>query len=224
MSDAVYAVIAYIARYWFTFLAVIIIWRAIIWLRKDADRLSRVRRRLPDAGYIGEWAVVASDAPGVPAGMVLRAPRDGWVGSARACDIRLRDAGVPARAARFYLRPDGLHLLPQRSNQVLVDGETVQREAILRHGATMTVGGVTLQLRLFAGVLLSGETPVGRRQRRGQRLLPLPDEAIIPETDEDDEAILEAIEAEIEEEPEALPPLELPKPALIIRTRKGRRR
>lgn len=192
MSDSVYSVIAYIARYWFLFLGIIILWRAIMWMRKDNDRVNRVQRRLPDAGFIGEWAVVASDAPGIPPGKVLRAPRDGWIGSARGCDIRLRRAGVPAKAARFILRDDGLYVQPQRRGILLVDGEAVNREAVLRHGATLTVGGVTLQLRLFAGVLLDGEEPAianyrGRRSRRRQQPEPEPIYDAYEEEDVDDE-------------------------------------
>lgn len=215
MSDSAYSVVAYIARYWFLLLALLIVWRAIVWLRKDADRVSRAQRSLPDAGYIGEWAVVASDAPGVSDDLVMRASRDGWLGSARACDVRLRDAGVPARAARFYLRPDGLHMLPTRSGILLVDGEPVHREAVLRHGATLTVGGVTMQLRLFAGVLLSGEK-TARRQRRN-----LPP----PETEDADENAVEQFGGQSAEEAgEGYVRLELPKPALKVKSRYSRRR
>lgn len=226
MSDSAYNVVAYIARYWFLFLALMIVWRAIVWLRKDADRISRAKRSLPDAGYIGEWAVVASDAPGVSDEMVMRASRDGWLGSARACDVRLRDAGVPARAARFYLRPDGLHMLPTRSGILLVDGEPVQREAVLRHGATLTVGGVTMQLRLFAGVLLQGEKPA-RRQRR---TLPLPEtdggewlageEGLEEGLEEGNGEVLDKAEGE---GGQANRP-ELPRPAMKIKSRYIRRR
>lgn len=239
MDASVYAVVAYIARYWFAGLAILIIWRAVRWLRQDVDRTTRAQRTLPDAGFIGEWAVVASDAPRMPAGTVLRAPRDGWIGSTRACDVRLMHAGVPARAARFYLREDGLHLLPQRRDTLLVDGEPVQREAVLRHGATLTVGGVTLQLRLFAGVILTGERQVpwrGRRTRRDE-VMPAPepilemDDPDYDELDEDDEAMY--IEEEIpdiyvqvqEDGPEAWDDTSVSaiRPAMTVR-RKPRRR
>lgn len=170
MSDSVYGVIAYIARYWFAILVVIILWRAILWLRKDAYRTAVVMDMLPDAGFIGEWVVVESYDDTVAEGTVLNAPRDGWLGSARACDVRLKSRGIPARVARFYLRKDGLHLLPQRRGTVEVDGEPVHREAVLRHGALLAVGDITIQLRLFAGILLTGEAMApfggGKRRRR----------------------------------------------------------
>ena len=79
----------------------------------------------------------------------------------------------------------------------------------MRHGATLTVGGVTLQLRLFAGVRLSGESPVRVRKRRRQ-----PPEIVYYTDDEsgtDGAADVPHIR------------LELPKPALTIKTRKSRR-
>lgn len=246
MNDSVYAVVAYFARYWFAGLAVIIIWRAIIWMRKDADRVSRVQRKLPDAGYIGEWAVVASEVQGIPAGLVMRATRDGWIGSARACDIRLRNAAVPARAARFVLRSDGLHLLPQRRGILLVDGEPVQREAVMRHGATLTVGGVTMQLRLFAGVLLEGEAVIRPSRRKGRHTEEIAyvdavvdedaweeendayySEDFIGESSDDTEDWPQEDQAEEEDgilagyAPEATQPhVVLPKPALTVRRRR----
>ncbi len=242
MSESVYAVIAYIARYWFALLAVVIIWRAVLWLRQDAERVSRFRRRLPDAGFIGEWAVVASEAEAAPVSMVLRAPRDGWIGGARACDVFLPDAGVPARAARFFLKRDGLHVQPQRSDYILVDGEPVKYEAVLRHGATLTAGGVTLQLRLFAGVLLDGETPAVQDNRRV--LLPVGpapcgDDETEPEAPDDipaeDPALADTIPNIIVRTPgvqpavpgatpSARPHIELPSPALTVPRRAGRRR
>lgn len=197
----IYAVIAYIARYWFALLTVVILWRAMLWIRKDADRMARMQRKLPDAGFIGEWAVIESGDEGLAKGAALSAPRDGWIGSARACDVRVKSRDVPARAARFYLRPDGLHLLPRHSGSILVDGEIVRREAVLRHGATLTVGGVTLQLRLFAGVLLKGEVPVKKKRARP----------------------LAARGAEALDEDAAPGPTELPKPALTMPKRRQRR-
>jgi len=200
MSNSIYAVIAYAARYWFALLALVIIWRAIQWIRKDASRSQRIRSRLPDAGFIGEWVVVSSETEAIQEGFVVNAPRDGWVGSARACDIRIKTHAVPARAARFYLRKDGLHMLPRHANMIEVDGETVRKEAVLRHGALLGVGGVTLQLRLFAGILLSGEAPVKRRGR----------------------AVPEAADAAIESETGQGGRVELPKPVLTVKIRRNR--
>jgi|GEM_PF-2918047 len=205
MNESIYAVLAYTLRYWFALLVLIIVWRAIQWIRKDASQSQRMRGRLLDAGFIGEWAVVLSQEEAMPEGMVLRASRDGWVGSGRACDIRVQSKAVPSRVARFYLRKDGLHMLPRHPNTIEVDGEWVRREAILRHGATLRTGGVTLQLRLFAGILLSGEEPIKKRAR-----------VRIEEARED--------QARGDQAPAAAPVsrVELPKPALTVKIRRNR--
>lgn len=229
MNDSVYAVVAYIARYWFALLAVIIVLRAIGWLRRDAEHDSRVQRNLPDAGYIGEWAVIASEAPGMPEGLLLRAPRDGWIGGSRSCDIRLKNAGIPGRAARFFFQEDGLHVQPERSGTMLVDGEAVHREAVLRHGATLTIGGVTLQLRLFAGILLQGEEPVEEAgARRGWKARTAPYIEAADDSDEEyeyDEADEDDYDQQDDPQQDggAGPRVELPKPAIIVRTRRNRR-
>ena len=59
----------------------------------------------------------------------------------------------------FSLERDGVHLRPVAGCGLLVEGQPVRRKAVLRHGAVLRVGERALQLRLFAGVLLKGETP-----------------------------------------------------------------
>lgn len=153
-----YEVLAFAMRYWFLFLIAVIIWRSIRWLKKDGRKSARLHRRLPDAGHVGEWVIISSGESKLKAGHVLPISREGWLGSAGACDVCVRDRGIPARAARFFLKRDGLHLLPQKRDLLIVDGELVQREAVLRHGATLQAGNTVLQLRMFAGVMLEGET------------------------------------------------------------------
>lgn len=214
MSD-IYSVIAYIARYWFVALVLVIIWRALYWLRRDARRVSRALRRYPDAGYIGEWAVIDVETA-QPTGEVLAAPQDGWLGSARGCDVCLPHADMPAHAARFFLRADGLHLVPRRSGVLMVDGEPVRREAVLRHGATVSCGRAALQLRLFAGVVLSGEKP-GRKPRPDPEPV-LPD--LPPEVAEAEEEGAEAGDAPAQQET----PSSLPVPSMTVSSKKIRRK
>ncbi len=213
-----YSVIAYFARYWFAFLMVIILWRAVIWLRKDAHRSAVVQSLLPDAGFIGEWAVMEGEEGDLAEGVILNAPRDGWLGAARACDVRIRSEGVPARAARFTLRHDGLHVLPRQPDTIVVDGEPVRKEAVLRHGATLTVGDVTLQLRLFAGVLLSGEVPAAKAQARktpkSRQNNEAPAARVAPAPERQRAPVPQATEEQ---------PSSLPRPTLTITTRRSRR-
>ena len=155
-----YDLIAYIARYGFCALMLVILWRAVHWIRYEASVKATQKSMLPDAGFIGEWVVLYGDDK-IEDGTILNAPGDGFLGSGRSCDVRIPVKGVKKRAARFYFRRDGLHLLPVGGAEVVVDGRPVQQEAVLRHGAVLSVEGVVLQFRLFAGILLIGEAAIG---------------------------------------------------------------
>ena len=151
MSSEVYAVAAYAMRYWFLALIVLLILRSLRFVMRDSRRLRRLRRRLPDAGSIGEWIVV-------PSGEALPAPPEGWLGADASCDVRIAAPDVPPQAARFSLKKDGLHVVPFRGCALYADGEPVGREAVLVHGSTLQSGDTVLQLRIFAGIRLAGET------------------------------------------------------------------
>lgn len=153
MSNQFYGVIAYAMRYWFLALILAALCAAVSAMRREAVSRRRRLAGLPDAGLIGEWALL--DESGAVVAM-LPAPADGLIGSARQCDVRA--PGMPAFAARYALEKDGLHMRPFAPGKIAVDGVTVQRKAVVRHGATLACGGCTLQLRLFAGTLLKGET------------------------------------------------------------------
>lgn len=216
MNEKLYETVANVFGYWFDFLAAIILWRSLLWLRKDASRLARVKTALPDAGFIGEWAVIAAEGEDMQVDTVIPATRDGWIGSARACDIRLKSREVPARVARYYLRSDGLHVLPKHRSAVEVDGMPVQKEAVLRHGATLATGGVTLQLRLFAGVILEGETPSRRTRERGAT-----QPGVLENVDIEKTKTAEAMK-NAEETPKTVTGTVLPKPVMTVPKRWNR--
>jgi len=159
MEKSMYELIAYVTRYGFCVLMLVILWRAIHWIRYEASVKAIEKRMLPDAGFIGEW-VVLYGADKMEEGTVLNAPGDGFLGSGRTCDVRILVKGLPKRVARFYFRRDGLHLLPHGGGEIIVDGRPVYQEAVLRHGAILSIEGISLQFRLFAGILLTGEATV----------------------------------------------------------------
>lgn len=212
MDKQLYELIAYIARYWFALLMLVIIWRAVHWLRFNANRNALVKSMLPDAGFIGEWVVLRGEGQ-VHSGTTLSATRDGWIGSGRTCDVRIHAKGIPKRVARFYLRTDGLHLLPQKMGLIEVDGTQVQQEAIMRHGATMTIGDITIQLRLFAGILLAGEIPLPPLKKRM--------ESHIMDDTEADDIEAHGMKTHITETADHV---SLPQPVLSITVRRNRGR
>lgn len=156
MNQDWFALLSESAGYWFSFLAVIVVWRAIRWLRMEARQRKKVLRSLPDAGFIGTLYVLEGESRFLHPDSAVPLPIEGVMGSASGCDARIAHPSVAGRHALFELQGDGLHLRPYREEILQVDGEPMPLgcEAILQHGATITLGGVVLQLRLFAGVQL----------------------------------------------------------------------
>ena len=154
MSQEYYELLALAARYAFALLSVIIVWRAASWLRQDSRRRKMVMSALPDAGYVGALYVMEGQSKHIHPGDSLPLPVEGLLGSGAGCDVRVPHPTVSRRHALFEFRADGLHLRPHRDARLWVDGQPLPRgcEAILAHGARLTLGSVTLQLRLFAGV------------------------------------------------------------------------
>lgn len=77
MGSDVYEVISLAARYWFTFLGVLIVWRSFRWLRKDRKAKHRRLKQLPDAGMVGELVVLEAPMncrPEQPCPSRVRAP------------------------------------------------------------------------------------------------------------------------------------------------------
>ncbi len=149
-----YEVFSLAARYWFTFLIVVIVWRAFKWLRMDTRARKRVLRELPDSGYIGLLYVLEGTAKTLHAGDSISLPVEGMLGSASGCDARVPHGDISGRHALFEFREDGLHLRPYREELLQVDDQLLPAgcEAILQHGAVIAIGSVKLQLRLFSGV------------------------------------------------------------------------
>lgn len=154
MSQAYYELLALAARYVFALLGVVVVWRAANWLRQDARQRKSVMSALPDAGYIGTLYVMEGQSKRLSPGDSLSLPTEGVLGRSASCDVGVSHPTVARRHALFEFHTDGLHLRPYRDKYLEVDGQPLRKgcEAILTHGAIVTLGNVTLQLRLFAGV------------------------------------------------------------------------
>jgi len=154
LSQDYYELLVLAARYVFALLGVVVVWRAANWLRQDFRERRWVKSALPDAGYIGTLHVMEGQSKRLIPGDSLPLPTEGVLGSGAGCDVRVSHATVGRRHALFEFRPDGLHLRPYRDERLQVDGHPLPQgcEAILAHGAMLTLGGVMLQLRLFAGI------------------------------------------------------------------------
>ena len=157
MPSEIYEIISLAARYWFTFLGVLIVWRSFRWLRKDRWAKHRRLKQLPDAGMVGEL-VVLTGSEELPAGVALPLPREGVLGSLRTCDVTVPVTGVASRHLDFTFE-DGLGLLifPRTHATALVDGQEItsrtrSKDYPMHHGSRLTVGNAVLRLRLFVGL------------------------------------------------------------------------
>ena len=154
-----YELLVLAARYLFTLLGVIVVWRSFGWLRRESRRRRRALREMPDAGFIGELYVLSGEGKSFRTGDSFPVPMEGVLGSRKGCDIRVPHGSVASRHALFDFHEDGLHLRAHRGAPVRVDDQPLPAgyQAILRHGASLAVGAVELQLRLFAGLDLDAE-------------------------------------------------------------------
>ena len=169
------------ARYWFLFLGVLIVLRCFVWLRRDGRAQKKRMRRLPDAGNVGEFVVLAGSAQ-LPAGTVLPLPREGVLGSLRLCDVVVPVAGVAGKHVSFsFQNGKGMFVEPFFRGAIDVDGEEARRRGqtlSLRHGSFLRVGEAVLRMRLFVGV--DAPMPMTARETAGwyeseREAFPLPD-------------------------------------------------
>ena len=150
-----YELVALVARYWFAFLGVVIVWRSFRWLRKDANRKRKRLKQLPDAGLVGELVVLAG-SEALPPGSVISLPREGTLGSLRSCDVSVPCSGVASHHGDFrFVDGVGLVFTPAAHHLVMVDGQEPgpnQREWVLHHGSRLAICDAVLRMRLFMGL------------------------------------------------------------------------
>jgi len=155
MSGEVYAIVASAARYWFLFLAVIIVLRSFSYLRKDKRLRKKQVKRLPDAGYVGELIVLAGSED-LPEGTALPLPCEGIIGSLRICDVVVPVPGVADRHILFsFVKGHGLEVAPYSRGAFQVDKDSSSghgKPLMMLHGSRLTIGEAVLRMRLFVGV------------------------------------------------------------------------
>ncbi len=157
ISPEIYEIIALAARYIFVLLGVLIVLRAYGWLlsahREKQDRL----HRLPDAGMIGELAVL-SGVDDLPENAVLPVPREGILGSVRSCDITVPGEGIRRQHLSFVWDDAcGLRLRLHSGCEAILDGNSLNVRSpadacIMHHGSFLQLGSALLRLRVFAGL------------------------------------------------------------------------
>ena len=145
MSSDVFELISQGFRYWLVLLGAVIVWRVFIWTLQDHRTYRRVLKSLPDAGLIGEIVNLNT-------GESQPLPREGVVGSGKACDIRL--SGIRRRELEYlFVDGRGVEIKPaHRRHELLLDGKDLGLKAFAAHGSRLALPGYKLRFRLFSGL------------------------------------------------------------------------
>ena len=145
MVSATYEIIALLMRYVFVALGVVMLVVAFRWMRRESREWTQKKRRLPDAGNVGELMDIDT-------GERFPLAREGMIGSGGRADIRL--AGIPmGRTAAFIFEEGkGVRITPIGGRNILLDGAPLRSGAYALHGTLLEIGGRRLRVRLFAGL------------------------------------------------------------------------
>ena len=157
MSQEYYELLALTSRYLFALLGVSVVWQAARWLKQDSNDRKSAQGALPDAGYLGMLYIMEGAGKQIYPGCSYQLPAEGLLGSGSVCDVRVAHPDVSRKHFLFEFKNDGMHLRPCRNKHILVDGQILPKgcEAILTHGATLTIGDVIMQLRMYSGVQIA---------------------------------------------------------------------
>lgn len=146
MAAEAYELLAMLMRYVFIALGGLILLRAGRQMMKDDRAQKRELKKLPDAGRIGEVVDLET-------GKHYPLPREGMMGSGKACDIRLRRRGVKRRHILFeFAEGKGVRIKPCFGRKVWVEGVPIKATAYALHGTRITLSQANIRIRLFAGL------------------------------------------------------------------------
>lgn len=140
-------------RYVFIVLCGLIVLIALRRLARDNHHYKKQMDALPDAGFVGEMIVLDT-------GKSAPLPREGLIGTARRCDVRVRHKKTKRFLAGFrFIDGKGLEITPRFGVSALLNGEHFAKGDCALHGDILSLNGVEIKVRLFAGL------NVPRRQR-----------------------------------------------------------
>ena len=144
--DNAFELVSLIMRYVFAALGAFIVLKAFFALRRDASVWRKTLRRLPDAGMVGELREENGR-------LSVQLPREGVLGKAPGCDVRLRGKGIAWKHAFLLFSPGkGIRITPCFGKKLVSDGINVKNSAMLLHGSELEIGPYRFRVLFFAGV------------------------------------------------------------------------
>lgn len=163
VTPELYTTVSLVSRWLFVFIALLLLFFALLWHRAERRDHRERFKNLPGAGTIGELLVL-SGSDELPPDTWFPVPREGVLGSLRTCDLVIPCPGVAARHLDFSWQDGtGLLIRPHIGCDVLVDGVPVDRRAAsegvpLLHGSVLQVGTGVLRLQVFAALSHTNRT------------------------------------------------------------------
>lgn len=153
MAKEQYELLALFMRYWFVFLIVMIVWRAMRQMLKERHQHKKILKSLPDAGLVGEIVDTKTNE-------AYPLPREGYISSKASADIRLKNLSKKNELHFEFLESKGIQVIPVgRRSFALLDGEPVKNKPYAMHGTYLEVGSYVLRFRLFEGLKVPQRTP-----------------------------------------------------------------
>lgn len=146
MSQEAFRLLSRAMRYVFVLIAALYFLLTVLWMRRDQRQWKKEKKNLPDAGNVGE--LVDEDSL-----KRYPVPREGTIGSARRCDIRIIGRGVKRLHADIrFVDGKGLMIIPSRRAKILLNGEPVTSRACAGRDSRLKIGSAPLVLKLLKNV------------------------------------------------------------------------
>lgn len=155
MNQAWYQVMSLLYGYLAAAAIAVILLLALKTLISDAALMRRIKKSTPQAGAVGTLRVISAGTRRLPAGMQIRVPYEGTLGSTHSCDVCIPYRKMHMRSAFFWMEKDGLHMVALHKDGIFADDVPVNPgdEAILCDGAELRVRELKFVLHLYPAAL-----------------------------------------------------------------------
>ena len=142
MSDAIYSTLAYVLRYWFVLLFVLMLIGLVLVSVKEFKEKKLV---LTEVGrYIGYFEV--TEGPEEMMGTRIGLTEENTIGSGKNSDIYFGDRSVAKNHAVLYMRDDKMILQPTGNGLVRINGRRAEKPHAVKPGDTLSFGAIEVEI------------------------------------------------------------------------------
>ena len=150
MVGSAYELFAQIAKYWFIVLALFILARMVLSVKREIMIEKEVQREIRQEGTsVNATLILLSDEnKKLKRGKLYAVAGETTIGKSRKCDITLRSANLARVHCILNMEKDGMAVVPVGDAFVVANGEIVEKRAMVGEGADIQIGGLLFRLRL----------------------------------------------------------------------------